>query len=188
MRSRPAEDRTMESLVGKIDPEALIRLWTRIVPRIVGYGFTIEYGKLESPRNGIFDGEKITLDPAVDFEMQCFILLHLFGHLVQWLAPTYRPEIQDVPGEPLEPFLEAVCAYEHNAARFALQLMHDVGVTDLDRWLYDFAETDWKYVDTFYRTGEIPSWRSCVVPAGRVVEPMEIPLFEPRPVEVRYAF
>jgi hypothetical protein len=188
MRWRSAEDWTMESLVGKIDPEALIRLWTRIVERIVGYGFTIEYGKLESPRTGIFDGVKITLDPAVDFEMQCFILLHLFGHLVQWLAPSYRPEIQGVPTEPLEPFLEAVRDYEHNAARFALQLMHDVRITDMDRWLYDFAETDWKYVDTWYRTGEIPSWRTCAVLAGRVVEPMEIPPFTPRPVEVRYAF
>jgi hypothetical protein len=162
----PAEDVTMESLVGNIGPEDLVRLWTRAVGRIVGYGFVVEYSRLEPPRTGIFDGLKITIDPTVDFEMQCFILLHLFGHLVQWLAPSYRPEIRDVPQEPLEPFLEAVRAYEHNAARFALRLMHDAGITDLDRWFSDFAETDWKYVDTFYRTGSIPSWQHCVAPPG----------------------
>jgi hypothetical protein len=178
----------MESVVGNLSPEDSVRLWTRIAERIVGYGFTIEYGRLEPPRTGIFDGLKITIDPGIDFEMQCFILLHLFGHLVQWLAPTYRPEIQGVPEDPLEPFLEAVRVYEHSAARFALQLMHDAGITDLDRWFFDFAETDWRYVDTFYRTGAIPSWESCVVAAGRPVVPLEIPRFEPRRVEVRYAF
>ena len=32
---------------------------------------------------GIFDGLRITVDPDVGFEMQCFLLLHLFRHSVQ---------------------------------------------------------------------------------------------------------
>jgi hypothetical protein len=28
------------------------------------------------------------IDPDVGFEMQCFLLLHLFGHSVQWVAPS----------------------------------------------------------------------------------------------------
>ena len=35
---------------------------------------------LEAPRTGTFNGRTITLDPDVGFEMQCFILLHLFGY------------------------------------------------------------------------------------------------------------
>jgi hypothetical protein len=37
---------------------------------------------------GRFDGQRITIDPDVSFEMQCFLLLHLFGHSVQWVAPS----------------------------------------------------------------------------------------------------
>ena len=68
----------------------LVRVWTRITVRVVALGFGLEYGMLERPKLGIFDGLKITIDPAVDFEMQCFLVLHLFGHSVQWVAPSYR--------------------------------------------------------------------------------------------------
>jgi hypothetical protein len=165
-----------------------VRLWTRITACVVANGIGLEYGTLERPKVGIFDGLKITIDPAVGFEMQCFLVLHLFGHTVQWIAPSYRPEIVGVTDIDLEVYLGALERYERNAARFGLQLLHEAGVTDLDRWYCDFAETDWKYVDTFYRTGTIPSWDHCVVRGARPVDPMPIPPLEPRPVEVRYAF
>ena len=69
-------------------PGSLVNLWFRATSAIVKYGFTIEYRDLEPPRTGIFDGVSISIDPDVDFEMQCFILLHLFGHSVQWTAPS----------------------------------------------------------------------------------------------------
>ena len=62
------------------------------------------------------------------------------------------------------------------------------GTTELDYWFFDFAETDWRYVETFYRTGQIPSWESCVVHGAKAVEPLPIPPLHPRLVEVRYAF
>ncbi len=171
-----------------LDAETLIRLWTRIVPRVVGYGFVVEYAVLERPRLGIFNGLKLTIDPAVDFEMQCFLVLHLFGHSVQWVAPSYRPEIVGVSESDLETYLAALERYERNAARFGLQLLHEAGLTDLDSWFFAFAETDWKYVETFYRTGSIPRWETCKVAGARPVEPLAIPPLQPRLVEVRYAF
>ncbi len=143
---------------------------------------------LERPRLGIFDGLKLTIDPAVDFETQCFLVLHLFGHSVQWVAPSYRPEIIGVSEGDLETYLAALEQYERNAARFGLQLLHEAGVNDLDRWFFDFAETDWRYVETFYRTGSIPSWETCKVTGAPIVEPLPIPPLEPHLVEVRYAF
>ena len=86
----------MIATLGELDAATLLRLWTRITARVVGYGFGLGYEPLERPKLGIFDGLKITIDPAVDFEMQCFLVLHLFGHSVQWVAPSYRPEIAGV--------------------------------------------------------------------------------------------
>jgi hypothetical protein len=180
--------RAPRAAINVLDAEVLVRLWTRITERVVGYGFGIEYGSLERPKLGIFDGLRIVIDPAVDFEMQCFLVLHLFGHSVQWVAPSYRPEIQGISDTDLEPYLRALEHYERNAARFGLQLMHESGVTELDNWYFDLAETDWRYVETFYRTGSIPPWETCRVRGANPIEPLGIPRLEPRLVDLRYAF
>ena len=178
----------MNCQVGELDAGTLVRLWTAITARVVSYGFGLEYGTLERPKLGIFDGRKMTIDPAVGFEMQCFLVLHLFGHSVQWVAPSYRPEILGVSNDDLEVYLAALERYERNAARFGLQLLHEAGITDLDSWFFDFAETDWKYVEAFYRKGSIPPWESCVVHGAEPVEPLPIPPLKPRLVEERFAF
>jgi hypothetical protein len=178
----------MDGMIGGLKAETLVRVWTCLARRIVAYGFGICYGKLERPKLGIFDGLKIIIDPAVEFEMQCFLLLHLFGHSVQWVAPSYRPEILGVSVEDLETYLAALERYERNAARLGLQLLHESGITDLDPWFFDFAETDWRYVEAFYRQGAIPSWDSCIVRGARPVEPLPIPPLRPRLVEERFAF
>src|SRR5437588_10629136 len=98
----------------ELGTEELVTLWTAITQRVVDYGFKLEYARLERPKLGIFDGLRLVIDPAVDFEMQCFLVLHLFGHSVQWVAPSYRPEILAVP-EPeqdLEVYLNALESYE----------------------------------------------------------------------------
>ncbi len=178
----------MPASVGELDAATLVGLWTGISSRVVSYHLALEFGTLERPKLGIFDGLRITIDPEVDFEMQCFLVLHLFGHSVQWVAPSYRPEIEGVADHDLEVYLQALERYERNAARFGLQLLHEAGIRHLDGWYADSAETDWKYVETFYRTGAIPRWESCVVRGASAVEPLAIPPLEPRAVEVRYAF
>ena len=70
-------------LVGELPTGDMVELWRAISSGIVKHGFAIEYRDLEPPRTGIFDGLRIVLDPDVGFEMQCFLLLHLFGHSVQ---------------------------------------------------------------------------------------------------------
>jgi hypothetical protein len=182
--------RSMRHAQQELDHESLIRLWTKTTQGVVDYGLGINYAKLERPKLGIFDGLKLVIDPAVGFEMQCFLVLHLFGHSVQWIAPSYRPEIVAAP-EPqddLESYLQVLETYERNAARFGLQLLHESGMTELDQWFFDFAASDWKYVEAFYRTGRIPMWESCRVKDASAIEPLHIPPLKPRPVEVRFAF
>lgn len=168
---------------------SLVDLWFRCTSAIVKHGFAIEYRDLEPPRTGIFDGLRITIDPDVDFEMQCFILLHLFGHSMQWTAPLLAAQVallQDTTDK--SKFMRVLHDYEYQAARFGMQLMREAGVGGLDQWYSDFVGTDWKYVERFYETDEIPPWGECVVHGQPLVEPLAIPPIELKQVEVRYAF
>ena len=156
---------------------------------MVKHGFAIELADLEPPRTGIFDGLKIVIDPDVPFEMQCFILLHLFGHSVQWTAPSLAGELDALQNTTDKAaFMKVLEAYEFKAARFGRQLLDETGVPGLERWYSDFVATDWKYVERFYETDAIPPWEECLTEAESVVEPLAIPTVERHEVEVRYAF
>src|SRR3954469_7691665 len=129
--------------VGAMPPERLIDVWRRSSSAIVKYGFAIEYRDLEPPRTGIFDGRRLVIDPDVGFEMQCFVLLHLFGHSVQWVAPALESQLEALRStDDHARFMQALRSYEFEAARFGLQLLHEVGVSGLDPWYSDFVETD----------------------------------------------
>ena len=175
--------------VGHLPTEEMVDLWTKASSGIVKHGFVIEYRDLEPPRTGIFDGLRIVVDPDVGFEMQCFILLHLFGHSVQWVAPEIEHKLnalQNTTDKNL--FLEVLHNYELEAARFGLQLLHELGVMHLDAWFNDFVATDWRYVERFYREDKLPPWEECITNNGPAVTPQPIPKLHHRQVEVRFAF
>ena len=69
--------------------------------------------------------------------------------------------------------------YERQACRFSLRLFHDLGVRDLDQWLADFAACDTAYLVHFYRTGEKRAFRSFWRDGCELLEPLEIPPFQP---------
>lgn len=173
----------------KLDAADVVRVWQSITQRVVHYGFSIKLAQLEKPRTGTFNGIEILLSPGNNLELQCFLLLHLFGHSVQWVAPSLKTMIEPVEKSPdLETFLIALRAYESQAAQFGLQLLHESGVTDVDGWFCDFAASDWRYVERFYREGQIPPWHECKVDDGPTVTPLEIPPLKHRIVDVRFAF
>jgi hypothetical protein len=94
--------------------------------------------------------------------MQCFLLLHLFGHSVQWVAPSLAQTVDAIQNSrDRSDFLNALRDYEFEAARFGMQLMHERGITGLDQWYSDFIETDWRYVERFYATDRARSKRIC---------------------------
>src|SRR5436190_3308783 len=176
-------------LVGQMPGGDLVDLWIKVTSGIVKYGFAIEYRDLEPPRTGIFDGLRIVIDPDVGFEMQCFLLLHLFGHSVQWIAPSLEHKLADLQHtEDRNRFMQVLHAYELEAAGFGMQLMHQVGVTTLDGWYSDFVATDWRYVEAYYRTNQLPDWKSCVVCGCPLVTPAPIPELRHHEVQVRFAF
>jgi hypothetical protein len=176
-------------LVGQLPAHRLVGLWTKISSAVVKRGFVLEYRDLEPPRTGIFDGLSIVIDPDVDFEMQCFVLLHLFGHSVQWVAPSLAGKLDALQHTAdKERFLQVLHDYEFEAAGFGLALLHAAGIRDLDAWFSDFVATDWRYVERYYRDGQIPPWEECIVTAAPRVSPTPIPPLVHRQVEVRFAF
>ncbi len=177
------------ALVGKLPAERLVELWPRLASCAVKHGFALELADLEPPRTGIFDGLRITIDPDVTFEMQCFVLMHLFGHSVQWVAPTLESQIERLQHtEDRTRFMQILHDYELQAGRFGLTLLHEAGFHDLDAWFSDFVATDWRYVERFYETGEIPPWEECLTTAPEQVQPLALPEIRHKRVEVRYAF
>jgi hypothetical protein len=176
-------------LVGGLSSSELVDVWRRVCSGAVKRGFVIEYRDLEPPRTGIFDGLRIVIDPDVGFEMRCFLLLHLFGHSVQWVAPSLQHMLADLTSTvDRDRFMQVLRDYEFEAARFGMQLLHEVGVQTLDQWYSDFVETDWRYVERFYQTNELPDWTECVVSGSSLITPAPIPELRHREVEVRFAF
>jgi len=175
--------------VGHMPVHELIDIWAAVSSGVVKHGFAIEYRDLEPPRTGIFDGRRIVIDPDVGFEMQCFLLLHLFGHSVQWVAPSIAHKLEALQYTPEKAaFMKVLQAYEMEAAGFALQLLHERGVTNQDRWFSDFVHTDWRYVERYYERDMLPPWDECVVSGGPLIAPQPIPPLQHRDVEVRFAF
>ena len=107
------------------------------------------------PFAGDLDGAEIHLDYLSADDLQIFTLVHLFGHTVQWsLSSHFWTLGGQAPGTYSEADLVEVDAYERDASRYGLSLLHEVGVHDLDGWLSDFSACDRTYLEHFYRTGE----------------------------------
>jgi hypothetical protein len=157
--------------------------------KVESYGVRVYIGDVKDPNTGIFDGSEIGIDYANDLEMSLFVLVHLFGHTVQWnTVAAYRTiDTRVKPGAPPE-VIEEARVYEENASRYGLQLLHEAGVTDRDVWISDWRGSDWKYLSTYYSTGKLPTWAACRSTGHTPIEPMPIPAFTPHRYYTRYAF
>ena len=185
----PGHELVGARLVGQMPGDDLVRFWPKACSGVVKQGFVIEYRDLEAPRTGIFDGLRIVIDPDVGFEMQCFLLLHLFGHSVQWVAPSLEAKLADLQHtQDRERFMRVLHDYEFEAASFGMELIHRVGVTNLDEWYSDFVQTDWQYVEGYYQTGRIPDWTTCIASGCPLIARAPIPELRLHQVQVRFAF
>jgi type 1 glutamine amidotransferase len=151
------------------------------------WGIPVKISDVPNPFTGDLDGEQILVDYAVDIEDAVFILVHLFGHTVQWNISERAREIAFMrPGQWSEEALAELSAYEREACRYSLQLLHEAGVHDLDQWISDFAACDSAYLLHFYRTGEKAEFRSFWRDGAPLVTPLVIPPFSPTRWVSRY--
>jgi hypothetical protein len=144
------------------------------------FGLPVVITDVPDPFTGDLDGSSILVDYDLEAEEALFILVHLFGHTVQWnVSPSDRAlgllEVRD----PSDELLASLARYEVDAARYSLQLFHEAGVRDLDQWLADFAACDIAYLMHFYRTGEKRPFRSFWVDGVPRLTPLAIPSFQP---------
>jgi hypothetical protein len=144
------------------------------------WGIPVMLRDVPHPFTGDLDGTEIHVDYDLTAEDALFIIVHLFGHTVQWNTSEDARRIGKHSGPWTEPLLAELRAYETDACRLSMQLFHDAGIHDLDQWLSDFAACDYRYLDHFYRTGEKPEFRSFWTDGNAVLTPLAIPHFSPQ--------
>ena len=144
------------------------------------YDVQVLISDVTDPFTGDLDGVQIAVDYDQSYEDALFIIVHLFGHTVQW---NTDPRARDIGGlQPAhidEERLADLQDYERTACRYSLELLHRAGVHDLDPWVADFAACDWAYLSHFYKTGEKKAFRSFWRDDQPLVPPLDIPEFQP---------
>jgi len=153
------------------------------------YGVDVTISDVLDPNTGDFDGERIKVDYDQDLELALFVLVHLFGHTVQWnLSEEFRAiGMKTTPGA-TEAELALIYVYEQDATRYSLALLHEAGVTDLDAWASDWWRADWLFLSHFYRTGERLDPRTLLERGGAPLTPLPIPEFTPQRWVSRFSF
>jgi len=154
------------------------------------YGLAVRIADVLDPNTGDFDGVSISLDHAQNLDMALFVLLHLFGHTVQWnVSQELRALGIASVAIPVDPaLLPAIHEYERRASALGLSLLHACGVRDLDQWLADYCEADWRYLERYYATGEKLPFDAVLRSGAARLDPLPIPEFAPRRWVSRYSF
>lgn len=144
------------------------------------WGIPVRIRDVPNPFTGDLDGAEIHVDHDLTAEDALFILVHLFGHTVQWNVSAELRTLGAVRGPGLsDETIAALVAYEREACRYSLQLLHEAGVHDLDGWLADFSACDLAYLLHFYKHSEKRPFRSFWKDGQPLLAPLAIPAFEP---------
>jgi hypothetical protein len=165
-----------------VDPARLLEVFDRVETLIEQrWGVPVSIRDVPNPFTGDLDGERIMIDYDLEVEDALFILVHLFGHTVQWNVSEASRQIafyQPGGAWPEDKLREAI-AYEAEACQYSLQLLHEAGVHDLDQWVADFAACDAAYLVHFYTTGEKRPFREFWRDGAPILPPKPIPAFQP---------
>jgi hypothetical protein len=144
------------------------------------YGIPVMISDVPNPFTGDLDGAEVHVDYENPLEDAVFILVHLFGHTVQWNLSEYNRTIgYEVVQNPSPEKLDELERYENEACRYSLQLFHDAGVYDLDQWMADYAACDLAFLRSFYASGKKSPFRSFWKEGRPPLEPLPIPEFRP---------
>ena len=144
------------------------------------YGIRVVTRDIPDPLTGDLDGAEIHIDYAVTPEQRLFLLVHLFGHTVQWNVKPETFALGQLHQPPVdEALMGDILNYEREAASFALGMLHQVGIVDIDQWLADYTQCDGAYLTHYYRTGEAKEFTSFWRDHAALVEPLPIPSFVP---------
>lgn len=149
------------------------------------YGVPVRIRDVPEPFTGDLDGAEIHIDFEEHIESALFILVHLFGHTIQWNLSARSRELSLLffsEGEPeiSEAVFHELEAFEREACEYSLQLLHDADIHDMDQWISDYWACDFAYLLHFYQTGEKRPFRSFWREGQPLIQPKPIPSFRPQ--------
>lgn len=134
---------------------------------------------------GDLNGAEIRIANALGPEDSLFILLHLFGHTVQWNTRGIM-EFRVGAGLLGEEGLAEMIDYEREACRFSMTVLLGSGFEEFGQWLSDFSAADLRLLIHFYRTGERLGVREFWRSGEPLILPLEIPDFHPQVLRWRW--
>lgn len=144
------------------------------------YGITVITRDIPDPLTGDLDGLQIHIDYLASAELRLFLLAHLFGHTVQWNVDPAAFEIGKQYQPPVaEDQIPAVLAYEQEAARYGLFLLHQSDIAEVDAWFSAYSACDQAYLVDFYRTGEKHDFKSFWRNDVSLIAEKTVPSFKP---------
>lgn len=138
--------------VSGIDYRAIFQVLVKQIETT--YSLKVNVGPVTGSYTGQFDGREIWVDLDRDPEEALFILVHLFGHTVQWNLDEQLRQLGLANSGVREDDLPRIYQYERQASQLGLALLEESGEFRLARWLTDCFGADWKFLSHFYRTGE----------------------------------
>src|SRR4030095_9484903 len=117
------------------------------------YGVEVTISDVVDPNTGDFDGQRILLDYEQDLEVALFVLVHLFGHTVQWnVSEKWRNLGLNVAVGKTEQEMKDIHEYEQGATRLGIALLHEAGVRDMDGWASDWWRAEYEHLLHFFAT------------------------------------
>jgi hypothetical protein len=174
------------AVIDGVDFKTVFSALVRRIERV--YSLKVNVGPVIGSYTGQFDGKELWVDLDKDPEEAVFILVHLFGHTVQWNLDEELRRLGLADFGVKESDLPRIYEYEREASQIGLALIEETGEFGLARWLTDRFGADWKFLAHFYRTGERARFQS---EAGRdepLLTPIPIPAFVPQRWPMRGAF
>lgn len=145
---------------------------------------------------GSFNGKNITVKKGLNFDHKLFLILHLFGHCVQWCGLNQEKYL-DIPetlpinndGEVSPEKLNKLREYEAEAAGFAVQLLNDALNINLSQWFADWSHADWDYFVKITSLSNKPKSLDLKIQFGTdLISPKMIPNIKLREIPPQYAY
>ncbi len=161
-----------------VDFRAVFRALAGHIER--AYSLKVNVGPVTGSYTGQFDGREIWADLDKDPEEAVFILVHLFGHTVQWNLDEKLRLLGLANSGVKEEDLPRIYEYERQASQLGLALLEETGEFRLARWLTDRFGADWKFLARFYRTGEKVRFESEAGADETLLAALPIPSFIPQ--------
>ena len=157
------------------------KVFRALVERIErGFHLKVTVGPVTGSYTGQFDGREIWVDLEKDPEEAVFILVHLFGHTVQWNIDEKLRVLGLANSGVTETDLPCIYQYERQASQLGLALLAQTGEFRLARWLTHRFGADWKFLAHFYRTGEKVRFEADAGADEPLLTAVPIPVFVPQ--------